>query len=132
MMDSIVMDRYAAWPAGLHAEMLANTANCHVGTSLVSENERGRVWHLVLKPGERAPFHRHVLDYFWTVTAAGRGRQWFEDGRVADMEYTEGETRHLTFAKGESMYHTLQNIGDTTLSFVTVEYLPSANPPLPL
>ncbi|MGH3055065.1 MAG: hypothetical protein ACRDL7_08825 [Gaiellaceae bacterium] len=97
---------------------------------LVSESERARVWHLTLAPGERLPFHRHVLDYFWTVTAPGRGRSFYADGSVREMEYEAGDTRHMRFDAGQSMLHDLENTGTTTLAFVTVEFLDSANRPL--
>ena len=133
-MDAPVIDEVASWPQWRREELLANTANGHVGTKLVSESERGRVWHLTLQPGERLPFHRHVLDYFWSVTSpgGGRGRSHYADGRVAEVDYVEGETKHLFFKPGDSMIHDLENIGTAPLSFVTVEYLPSANPPLAL
>ena len=34
-----------------------------VGTRLVLENERVRVWELDLEPGERSDVHRHDVDY---------------------------------------------------------------------
>lgn len=34
-----------------------------VGTRLVHENERVRIWEMVLAPGERSPVHEHRLDY---------------------------------------------------------------------
>jgi beta-alanine degradation protein BauB len=133
MMDAPVTDAFAAWPQWRRDELAANTANGRVGTILVAESPRGRVWHLTLQPGERLPFHRHVLDYFWTVTSpGGRGRSHYGDGRIVEVEYVEGETRHLYFAKGDSMIHDLENVGTIPLSFVTVEYLPSANDPLAL
>src|SRR4051794_10018935 len=55
------------WPAELQAEFEreANNPNPCVGSMLLSENERTRVWMIKLAPGERIGFHRHVLDYFW-------------------------------------------------------------------
>ena len=88
------------------------------------------MWHLSLEPGERLPLHRHVLDYFWTATTAGRGRSLFADGRVHEGDYAPGDTKHLGFGAGESMVHDLTNVGGTTLAFVTVEFLGGANPPL--
>jgi quercetin dioxygenase-like cupin family protein len=127
------LEPLATWPQWRRDELAANTANAHVGTRLVSENERARVWLLTLQPGERLPFHRHVLDYFWTVTSpGGRGRSHYGDGRVADVEYAEGDTRHMSFAAGESMIHDLENTGDGPVSFVTVEFKDGANTPLPL
>ena len=51
-----------AWPAEIKAEFEreAKNPNPCVGTRLLSENERCRVWTITLKPGERVGFHRHV------------------------------------------------------------------------
>ena len=66
----------APWPADIKAEFEreANNPNPCVGSTLLSENERTRVWIIRLAPGERVGFHRHVLDYFWTSVNGGRGR----------------------------------------------------------
>lgn len=122
----------ADWPDWLVKDFNANTLNGRVGSTLVSESPRARVWHIRMEPGDRLPFHRHVLDYFWTVTTPGSARSHYADGRTVEMDYEVGDTQHFTFAKGEFMYHDLENIGDTVLSFVTVEHLESANPPLPV
>lgn len=103
-----------------------------VGTRLLSEDARCRVWTIVLAPGERIGFHTHVLDYFWTAVTAGRARSHYGDGRVAEVDYRAGDIQHLSFGPGESMTHDLANIGDTALIFTTVEFLDSANPPLAL
>src|ERR1700730_2660343 len=62
------------WTPELAAEFERNQYNGCVGTELVSESERVRVWMIHLAPGRRIAFHRHVLDYFWTAVTAGRGR----------------------------------------------------------
>ena len=54
------------------------------------------------------------------------------DGSTVPVTYAPGETRRLSFAAGESMIHDLENTGDAELVFTTIEYLDSANPPLPL
>ncbi len=43
-----------------------------------------------------------------------------------------GDTRHLSYGPGEYLLHSVENIGDTDLLFTTVEFLQSANPPLPV
>lgn len=125
-------DAFAAphWTPALVAELQAAGSNGRVGTRIVSETDRVRVWLIEIPPGERLPFHTHVQDYFWTATSAGSARSRYADGRVADVSYAVGDTKHFTFAKGESMTHDLENIGDTVLCFTTVEFFGSANPPL--
>ena len=46
--------------------------------------------------------------------------------------YKAGETRHETTPAGKYKVHDLANIGDADLNFITVEFLDSANKPLPV
>ena len=103
-----------------------------VGTRLLLEDAHARVWEIRLAPGERLAPHRHVLDYMWTCVTGGVATSRDGDGTASEIRYAAGETRSLTFAAGESMVHDLENAGDAELVFTTVEYLRSANPPLPL
>ena len=104
-----------------------------VGQRLLSETDAVRVWRIKLAPGERVAFHTHVLNYFWTALSPGRSRSTMGDGRMVETAYETGTTRHYAYGPGERMVHDLENIGDTTLAFTTVELkLGSANQPLPL
>ena len=122
------------WPPEIAAEFERErkSPNGCVGQKLVSENERARVWHIRLKPGERLGFHRHVLDYFWSVLTDGRARAHMDDGSTVEHTYAAGETRHETHVAGHSKVHDLENTGDSELIFCTVEFLDSANKPLPI
>lgn len=122
----------ADWPADLQKELQDNAFNGCVGSVLVSETDRVRVWHLSIPAGKRCNFHRHVLDYFWTAHTAGKSRNYYEDGSIVDVEYGKGETKHMSFARGEYMIHAVENIGSTDLLFTTVEFLDCANEPLPV
>ncbi len=122
----------SAIPAHIQTEFETNTSNARVGSILVSQTERVRVWHIACQPGERLPVHRHQLDYFWTIHGSGKARSHYNDGRVVEMEYKNGDTQHHNFAKGEFFMHDLENIGDTPLIFTTVEFLKGENPPLPV
>lgn len=121
------------WPQWRQEDFARNQMNGCVGQRLVSETEAVRVWMIDLVPGERVSFHRHVLDYFWTATSAGRSRSVYANGDVAETVYRKGDTRHYSFGPGEFMLHDLENSGDDRLSFVTTELkIGSANKPLPL
>jgi beta-alanine degradation protein BauB len=122
----------AHWPDALKDEIQRNVNNGCVGSRLVSETAHLRIWHLTLAPGERIGFHRHVLDYFWTVMGDGAAKSNYNDGRTTITHYKAGDTRHYTYAAGEFMMHDLENVGTTALTFTTVEHLDSANPALPL
>jgi len=96
--------RFEGWPAAVKAEFTSHAAPGPVGSRLLSEDRRVRVWSIHLQPGERLGAHRHALDYFWTALTAGH-------------------TCHFEFGPGDSLLHDLENIGDAPLAFVTVEFL---------
>ena len=118
------------WPAGMKAELDANLMSPLVGSTLVSETGKVRVWHLLIPAGRRCTFHRHVLDYFWTCHTHGVARGYYEDGSITETAHFPGDTRHLSYGKGEHLVHSVENVGKTDLLFTTVEYLDSANTPL--
>jgi beta-alanine degradation protein BauB len=122
----------AHWPQALQDEFEVWNNSGVVGSTLVSESDRVRVWHLHIPVGKRCHFHRHVLHYFWTVLAAGKARGYFSGGRIVDVEHYVGETKHFKYAKGEYMIHSVENIGESDLRFTTVEFLDSPNQPLPI
>ena len=116
------IEKYAEWPAEKRDEIIANWNNRKVGSRIVSETDKVRVWHLVLKPGERAPFHRHDEPYFWTSMASGKSLSYYNDGSVKEADYEVGTTAHFDLGDGKFFVHDLNNIGDTVLKFVTVEF----------
>jgi len=120
------------WPPGLKADLDANAMSPLVGSVLVSETDKLRVWHLMIPAGQRCGFHRHVLDYFWTCHSHGRARGYYEDGSITETTHYPGDTMHLNYGPGEYLLHNVENIGDTDLVFTTVEFLDSANAPLPV
>lgn len=129
---SMVAENHDGWSPELKEEFAWHSFDGHVGSRLLFETHRVRVWEIRLAPGQRFHAHRHVLDYFWIATAAGRSRQHTSDGTTRDVTYNAGDSRHFTFDRGEYLLHDLNNIGETELVFVTVEHLDSANEALPL
>ena len=104
------------------AELKSAEANRDVGTRLLLENERVRIWDLDLGPGDRVPFHCHATAYFFVCVDAGRGLSRFPDGNAVTMDYREGDTWFDEVQHGSEI-HDLENVGDTRLRFTTVELL---------
>ena len=123
---------FEGWPPELIEESKWANANGRVGTKLLLESHVARIWVIELKPGERLPFHRHVLKYFWTVLTEGTGRSHTPDGLTRQIKYRVGDTKHLEYRKDEGMTHDLQNVGTGDLVFITVEFVQSENKPLSL
>jgi hypothetical protein len=110
-------------PTDFAEELAAAPTNLDVGTTLLFENDRVRVWELRLDPGERGRFHAHTRPYFWTCVEDGVARQRTADGVVRVRRYARNETLFLDHAPDAPMVHDLENTGDTVLRFVTVELL---------
>lgn len=128
----LILSDYEGWTEEIKEEFKRNEFNGRVGTKLVFENDRVRVWEIRLSPGERLPPHRHVIDYFWTAVTPGRFLQRTYDGTSYESNYDAGLTHYYDVGKGEWAWHDLENVGDTEMIFTTVEFKNSANEPLEL
>jgi oxalate decarboxylase/phosphoglucose isomerase-like protein (cupin superfamily) len=107
-------------PDDFAGELAVAFSNRDLGTRVVFENDAIQVWEVRLDPGQRGAFHVHDRTYFWTVVDPGRGLQRFVDGTFVVRDYTLGETRYLEHSPDNPLIHDLENVGDTTLRFVTV------------
>lgn len=128
----LIASEFDGWSDELRAEFDACSHDGAVGSKLLAQTPRARIWEIRLQPGERWHAHRHVLDYFWTAVNAGTSRQHTFDGTTRDVSYQAGETRYFHFGPGEYLLHDIENVGTTELIFTTVEHLDSDNAPLPL
>ena len=87
-----------------------------VGTKMIFENERVRVWEFTLQPGESIEAHRHDHDYF------------FYPIEGATLEVTrESGTIRLTLGAGQVYFrkggdtHATKNVDDDRYHEVLVE-----------
>ena len=109
--------------SGFAAELAAAPGNTTVGTTLLFENDRVRVWDITLEPGERLPFHRHRTSYFYRSDDAGLLRVRLPDGTAAVYPTAADEVHFHEIGDGDLVIHDLENVGETTVSFTTVELL---------
>jgi len=128
----LIGENFEGWSDSVKQEFEDLASDGHVGSQLLFENHRVRVWEIRLQPGQRWHAHCHALDYFWTAITAGRSRQRTFDGATREVSYKPCDTRFYAFGPGESLLHDLENVGDTELVFSTVELVESPNSPLTL
>jgi hypothetical protein len=67
-----------------------------VGTRLMFENERVRVWDLALAPGESLEKHIHRVDYFFVVQSGGLIR-FADPDDPSDFHDIQFEDDQVTF-----------------------------------
>lgn len=81
-----------------------------VGQEIVYENDRVRVWHIRLEPGERQPLHRHDHPYLVITVQGAKNVVQTVDGTRIDAEEPSGG---VVFREPGAT-HMLTNVGDTT------------------
>lgn len=63
----------------------------NVGSELVFENDKIRVWNFVLDVGEETPVHKHDYPYMWYAITATTLQTFDEDGNdVGTLDVPEG------------------------------------------
>ena len=92
-----------------------------IGSEVLFENDRVRVWELTLQPGESSPRHRHTSDYLFvqitpTVVEVHQGgdEPSVEECDVGFVEYTE---------VGSGIEHSIVNKAATPLREIIVEFI---------
>ena len=103
------------WPTPILQEFWDRQQNGHVGTRLLVETDRMRIWETRLRPGERIAFHKHVLNYCWTALSFGVSRSHAENGTVRERSYKPGDSAYYEYPAGDFRFHDLANVGATEL-----------------
>jgi beta-alanine degradation protein BauB len=80
-----------------------------VGQEILLENDKVRVWHITLAPGETQPLHHHGLAY---VVIAVQGAQNVIHTAAGERIDVEEETGSVVFRE-PGQTHMLTNAGDT-------------------
>ncbi len=100
-----------------------------VGTTLLFENERLRVWEMSLEPGESIPVHRHLYDHVLVYVDDSKilGRLG-ESESEAIQEVESGWVAYREVGKDGSEAHSVENIGSERSRHFIVELVgPSAS-----
>ena len=97
--------------------------NAVVGSTLLLENGRVRVWDITLAPGERLPFHRHDTTYFYRCESGGSWRLRTIAGEVVDGVDVAGQVTFHEIDPADPLVHDLANTGTGPLRYTTVELI---------
>ena len=99
-------------------------ASDRIGTELLFENDRFRVWDMVLEPGEDSELHRHTNDYLFVYVTDDNGLEIAPPGQDAFRQRcADGQTAHWEVGAepGPAYSHTLRNVGTRTHRQILVE-----------
>ena len=101
---------------------MSTTPTERVGTHLMFENDRVRVWDLALAPGEWLESHIHREDFFFIVVDGGRLRHADPDNPADAHEVRYGDDQVVFIEAGDgTLHHRLTNIGDAPYRNFVIE-----------
>jgi quercetin dioxygenase-like cupin family protein len=80
-----------------------------IGTSVLHEDERVRIWETLVEPGGEQPMHEHTLPYVVVCIEAARNRITSLAGESRETDEQPGDV----VVRGPAI-HKLENIGETT------------------
>ncbi len=84
-----------------------------VGTRVMFENERVRVWDLSLAPGEQLGKHIHRLDYFFIVVSGGllRTEDAKNPGTFRDVQFEDDQVTFIPVSGDGKVDNCHTNVG---------------------
>lgn len=88
----------------------------NIGTRVIQDHDRVRIWELVLSPGESSEWHAHQHEYIFVVIEPAPLR----------TDYDDGTSRVYPAQAGEVVYtppstHRVTNVGTTRYRNVIIE-----------
>jgi hypothetical protein len=92
-----------------------------VGSKLLFENERVRVWDLRLAPGESTGLHAHHRDYFYVVIGDGELEALNADGSLLHRGTMQDGEVHYRDIDDEPAVHEAFNVGQKVWRNIIVE-----------
>lgn len=90
-----------------------------VGTTLLFENDRVRVWEMILRPGEESTRHVHGSDYLFVYLTRSRLRLMQDGSPPETSEQAPGFVQYTEVGSGIS--HSVENVGDGDHREILVE-----------
>jgi beta-alanine degradation protein BauB len=91
-----------------------------IGTELLFENDRVRVWQMVLQPGQESPHHRHEGDYVFVYTTPSRMTAFLEGQPPSTSDFDEGYVQYTEVGDGTN--HHIRNDGTLEHRQILVEF----------
>ena len=88
-----------------------------IASTVLFENERVKIWNLIVDPGQSSDWHLHGRDYVTIVVEGGGLTVEFEDGTQESSPSDLGTWRY----HGEHKVHRVHNEGSRRYKNVLVE-----------
>lgn len=86
--------------------------------TLLHEDEKTRITHWVIQPGEQTGWHLHDFDYVTIQQSTGCLFMEHADGSTREVDYTPGVARAIS----APVEHNAINKGDVDIVVLEIEY----------
>jgi hypothetical protein len=93
-----------------------------VGTQILFENDRVRVWEMALAPGEASEFHRHVHDYLFVYVTPTLLESRWPGADPFVRSFGDGYTQYSVVGSA-GLTHQVRNVGNEPHRQIIVEFL---------
>lgn len=123
-MESIQLNQtgnFDPWLPSMLDELNNYSINDSLGGYLMFEDERVKLWQIVLRPSERLPFRLQNVNYSWTCSSGGMALSRFKNGSIYLLRIEEMDTGYFEF-KNRGLVSDFENIGKNVLEMDIVEY----------
>ena len=90
-----------------------------VGSDLLFENDRVRVWAMTLQPGETSSYHRHENDYLFVYTTPSSIRSEIAGKEGPAREFVDGYVQYTEVGSG--IEHSITNVAESVHRQIIVE-----------
>lgn len=123
-MESVQLNQagnFEPWIPSILDELNNYLVKDPLGGYLVFEDERVKLWQIVLEPKERLPFRLQNTNYSWTCSSGGMAISRFNDGSIHLLRIDKMDTGYFKF-KNSELVSDFENIGENVLEIDIVEY----------
>ena len=95
-----------------------------IGTALLFENDRVRVWEMTLDPGEACEPHTHVNDYLFVYTGDSELEVRIDGAEPRVQAFPDGFVQYTDVGRDRDFpVHSVRNVSDVRHRQILVELL---------
>ncbi len=111
------------WDPSKLLELQRKKIDDRLGQKLLFENDRIKVWEIVLFPGERLPFRKISGNYNLMSMTEGIAISRYANGKITLVRIKRGDSMFMNH-EGQEVIYDFENIGENILLLHAMEFKP--------
>ena len=114
---------FDSWEPSKILELQRKKIDDRLGQKLLFENDKIKVWEVVLFPGERLPFRKINGNYSFTSMTEGLAISRYATGKINLVRIKKGDSMFIKH-EGQAAIYDFENIGENILFLHVMEFKP--------